>query len=47
MYLSKAAKLASLCALFLLITACEEEQGSVPTYEVSEREFKISVSAFG
>jgi len=47
MYLSKTAKLASLCALFVLITACEEEQTSVPTYEVSEREFKISVSAFG
>jgi multidrug efflux pump subunit AcrA (membrane-fusion protein) len=47
MYLSKTTKIASLCALFLLITACEEEQTSVPTYEVSEREFKISVSAFG
>ncbi|GAC29384.1 efflux RND transporter periplasmic adaptor subunit [Brumicola pallidula] len=47
MYLSKTARLASLCALFLFITACEEEQSTVPTYEVSEREFKISVSAFG
>jgi multidrug efflux pump subunit AcrA (membrane-fusion protein) len=47
MYLLKTVKLASLCALLVLITACKEEQASVPTYEVLEREFKISVSAFG
>ena len=37
----------SVLALFTFLTGCEEEQATIPTYAVIERDFSISVSAFG
>lgn len=47
MNLSQLTKLLGLCAALTFLAACEEEQSSIPTYQVKERDFNISVSAFG
>jgi RND family efflux transporter MFP subunit len=47
MNLPQLIKMMALFSLVGVMMGCEEEQASIPTYEVTERDFNISVSAFG
>lgn len=47
MNIPKAAIPVSLMALIVLLTGCDDQKASIPTYQVAEREFTISVDAFG
>lgn len=47
MHISTPLKLVSCALVFLALAGCEEEQSNIPTYQVLERDFNISVNAFG